>query len=136
MANVTQQKHLTAAVTGAGSGLGREIALGLAAKNYRVFGTALSPREIDDLKSASDGAVNVRPGFNGYWLQQTTDHRINDVANPDSKERTVGLGPGIQVGGQGVWFQLNGYLETDVRNCPSGVKVTMRISKAVPAKVN
>jgi NAD(P)-dependent dehydrogenase (short-subunit alcohol dehydrogenase family) len=59
MANVTQQKHLTAAVTGAGSGLGRDIALALAAKNYRVFGTALSPQEIDDLKQASDGAVSL-----------------------------------------------------------------------------
>ena len=77
---------------------------------------------------------NVRLGFNGYWLQQTTDHRINHVAIPDSTERTVGLGPGIQVGGQGVWFHLNGYLETDVRNRPSGVKVTMRISKAMPAR--
>ena len=26
---------------------------------------------------------NFRLGFNGYWLQQTTDHRINDVAVPD-----------------------------------------------------
>jgi len=58
-AGVTQQKQLTAAVTGAGSGLGRDIALGLAAKNYRVFGTALSPEEIDDLKDASDGAVSL-----------------------------------------------------------------------------
>src|SRR5580698_217984 len=49
MANVAQQKHRTAAVTGAGSGLGRDIALALAAKNYQVFGTALSHWEIDDL---------------------------------------------------------------------------------------
>jgi hypothetical protein len=49
----------------------------------------------------------------------------------DSKERTVGLGPGMQLGGQGIWFHLNGYLETDVRNRPSGVKVTLRISKAL-----
>src|SRR5579871_5682769 len=54
MANAAQPKNHTAAVTGAGSGLGRDIALGLAAKNFRVFGTALSPREIDDLKNASD----------------------------------------------------------------------------------
>jgi NAD(P)-dependent dehydrogenase (short-subunit alcohol dehydrogenase family) len=59
MANVIQHKQLTAAVTGAGSGLGRDIALGLAAKSYRVFGTALSPEEIDDLKNASDGAVSL-----------------------------------------------------------------------------
>jgi hypothetical protein len=75
---------------------------------------------------------NVRLGFNGYWLQQTTDHRINDIAVSDSKERTVGLGPGVQLGGQGIWFRLNGYLEADVRNRPSGVKVTLRISKALP----
>jgi hypothetical protein len=28
---------------------------------------------------------NVRLGFNGYWLQQVTDHRINNVAVPFSK---------------------------------------------------
>jgi NAD(P)-dependent dehydrogenase (short-subunit alcohol dehydrogenase family) len=59
MANVTQEKQLTAAVTGGGSGLGRDIALGLAVKNYRVFGTALSPQEIDDLKHASDGSISL-----------------------------------------------------------------------------
>jgi hypothetical protein len=77
---------------------------------------------------------NVRLGFNGYWLQQVTDHRINNVDVPDSRERTVGLGPGLQLGGRDIWFRLNGYLETDVRNRPSGVKVTFRISKALPAK--
>jgi hypothetical protein len=77
---------------------------------------------------------NVRLGFNGYWLQQLTDDRINggDVSN--SRERTVGLGPGIQLSGREIWFRLNGYVETDVRNRPSGVKVTFRISKAVPTK--
>jgi NAD(P)-dependent dehydrogenase (short-subunit alcohol dehydrogenase family) len=48
----------TAAITGAGSGLGREIALKLAAKSYRVFGTALSDEEVDDLSAASDGQVS------------------------------------------------------------------------------
>jgi hypothetical protein len=75
---------------------------------------------------------NVRLGFNGYWLQQATDHRINDAAVPDSKERTIGLGPGLQLGGNGIWLRVNSYLETDVRNRPSGVKVTLRISKALP----
>jgi hypothetical protein len=76
---------------------------------------------------------NMRLGFNGYWLQQLTNHEINGVAVPNSKERTVGLGPGLQLGGRDIWFRLNGYLETDVRNRPSGVKVTFRISKALPA---
>ena len=76
---------------------------------------------------------NVRLGFNGYWLQQFTNHEINGVAIPNSKERTVGLGPGIQLGGQGIWFRVNSYIETDVRNRPSGVKVTLRISKTLAA---
>ena len=40
----------SAVVTGAGGGLGRDIALGLAAKGYIVFGTALSTTEVQDLK--------------------------------------------------------------------------------------
>src|SRR5271155_628678 len=55
--NTTKQR--SAVITGAGSGLGRDIALGLAAKGYRVFGTAMSPDEIADLKNASNGAVNL-----------------------------------------------------------------------------
>jgi len=49
----------SAAVTGAGSGLGRDIALGLAAKGYRVFGTAMVSEEIADLTKASGGAVSL-----------------------------------------------------------------------------
>jgi Putative MetA-pathway of phenol degradation len=77
---------------------------------------------------------NVRLGFNGYWLQQLTNHEINGVAVRNFKERTVGLGPGIQFGGQGIWFRVNTYIETDVRNRPSGIKVTFRISKGLAAK--
>jgi NAD(P)-dependent dehydrogenase (short-subunit alcohol dehydrogenase family) len=49
----------SAAITGAGSGLGRDIALGLAAKGYLVFGTAISAAEVQDLKDASDGRVSL-----------------------------------------------------------------------------
>ena len=49
----------SAAVTGAGGGLGRDIALGLAAKGYLVFGTAMSTAEVQDLKDASGGRVNL-----------------------------------------------------------------------------
>lgn len=77
---------------------------------------------------------NVRLGFNGYWLQQLTDHRINGQDVPNSKERTVGLGPGVQFGGDNLWFRINSYLETDVRNRPAGVRVTFRISKALPIR--
>lgn len=47
------------AVTGAGGGLGRDIALGLAAKGYIVFGTAMSAVEVQDLKDASGGRVSL-----------------------------------------------------------------------------
>ena len=76
---------------------------------------------------------NVRLGFNGYWLQQVTDHKIDDADLPGSRERTIGLGPGIQLTGREMWFRLNGYIETDVHNRPSGIKVTFRISKALPS---
>jgi len=49
----------TAAITGAGGGLGRDIALGLAAKGYIVFGTAMSAGEVQDLKDASGGHVSL-----------------------------------------------------------------------------
>lgn len=47
------------AVTGAGGGLGRDIALGLAAKGYVVLGTAMSAAEVRDLTDASDGRVRL-----------------------------------------------------------------------------
>ena len=53
------QRKRSAVVTGAGSGLGRDIVLGLAAKGYRVFGTAISTDEIVDLKKVSGGAVDL-----------------------------------------------------------------------------
>ena len=53
------QSKRSAVITGAGSGLGRDIALGLAAKGYSVFGTAISSDEIADLQKASGGAANL-----------------------------------------------------------------------------
>jgi len=57
MTRVAKQKQLSAAITGAGGGLGRDIALGLAAKGYRVFGTGMASGEIADLQQASGGRV-------------------------------------------------------------------------------
>jgi len=77
---------------------------------------------------------DFRVGFNGYWLQQLTDHQINGQDVPNSKERTVGLGPGVRFGGNGLFFSVNGYIETDVRNRPEGIRVTFRISKTFPSR--
>src|SRR6202048_3678975 len=57
LASTHSQK--SAAITGAGGGLGRDIALGLAAKGYIVFGTAISAAEVQDLKEASGGRVSL-----------------------------------------------------------------------------
>ena len=59
MSSRSQQSVRSAVVTGAGAGLGRDIALGLAAKSYVVFGTAMSGLEVQDLKDASAGRVSL-----------------------------------------------------------------------------
>ena len=56
---MSQQPRRSAAVTGAGAGLGRDIALQLAAKGYTVFGTGFAPAEVEDLKEASGGRVSL-----------------------------------------------------------------------------
>src|SRR5882672_4792682 len=50
-----KQVGRSAAITGAGSGLGRDIALGLAEKGYSVFGTAMTDAEVHAL----DGRVSL-----------------------------------------------------------------------------
>ena len=59
MPSASEHPHRSAAVTGAGGGLGRDIALGLAANGYVVFGTAMSAAEVQDLKDASGGRVSL-----------------------------------------------------------------------------
>jgi NAD(P)-dependent dehydrogenase (short-subunit alcohol dehydrogenase family) len=54
-----KQAGRSVAVTGAGGGLGRDIALGLAEKGYAVFGTAMREAEVQDLKNASAGRVSL-----------------------------------------------------------------------------
>src|SRR5438067_242912 len=56
---MTSSSSRSAAITGAGGGLGRDIALGLAAKGYAVFGTAMSAVEVQNLKDASGGRVSL-----------------------------------------------------------------------------
>jgi hypothetical protein len=74
----------------------------------------------------------------GYASSELKDSngktQINGIDVLNSKESTVGLGPGLQLSGRDIWFRLNAYLETDVHDRPSGVKVTFRISKTVPTK--
>jgi NAD(P)-dependent dehydrogenase (short-subunit alcohol dehydrogenase family) len=55
----SNQSPRSVAITGAGGGLGRDIALGFAAKGYLVFGTAISAAEVDSMKEASAGRVRL-----------------------------------------------------------------------------
>jgi NAD(P)-dependent dehydrogenase (short-subunit alcohol dehydrogenase family) len=55
----SEHSRRSGVITGAGGGLGRDIALGLAAKGYVVFGTAMSATEVQDLKDASGGRVSL-----------------------------------------------------------------------------
>jgi NAD(P)-dependent dehydrogenase (short-subunit alcohol dehydrogenase family) len=59
MSSNPKQVARSAAITGAGSGLGRDIALGLVEKGYRVFGTARTEAEVQDLKNSSAGRISL-----------------------------------------------------------------------------
>jgi len=59
MSNTVELRQPTVAITGAGSGLGRAVAIKLAAKGYRVFGTARSETDAADLEKTSAGNAAV-----------------------------------------------------------------------------
>lgn len=56
---LTSRHSRAVAIHGAGSGLGRAVALGFAAKGYIVFGTAASAGEVCELKELSRGRVSL-----------------------------------------------------------------------------
>ena len=73
-----KQAARSAAITGAGSGLGRDIALGLAERGYAVFGTAITEAEVQETLSSLHGRVAARrvtpPG--ALWRPADRQSRI------------------------------------------------------------
>jgi NAD(P)-dependent dehydrogenase (short-subunit alcohol dehydrogenase family) len=59
MTTIEPNDDRSVAITGAGSGLGRELALQLDSKGYAVFGTALSDDETKELRSASNDRIRL-----------------------------------------------------------------------------
>src|SRR3954454_9395478 len=59
MTTETTHAAPSAAITGAASGLGRELSIAFATKGYRVFGTALSPEEVEEVQHATNGLARL-----------------------------------------------------------------------------
>jgi NAD(P)-dependent dehydrogenase (short-subunit alcohol dehydrogenase family) len=59
MTQTKNQRVSTVAITGAGSGLGRELAIGFSAKGFRVFGTSQSANETLEVQSQSAGSEKI-----------------------------------------------------------------------------
>jgi NAD(P)-dependent dehydrogenase (short-subunit alcohol dehydrogenase family) len=55
----TKPRGRSAAITGAGGGLGRQVALQLWKLGYQVFGTARRSSDVDEVEAASGGAVKL-----------------------------------------------------------------------------
>jgi hypothetical protein len=78
---------------------------------------------------ASEYAVtpHLRVGINGYWLDQTTDTRVNGQEVSGRRERVLGIGPGaVYSFSKEDHIFLNTYFETDVRNRPEGTRIVLR----------
>lgn len=73
----------TAAITGAGGGLGRSVALKLAEKGQRVYGTGLVDAEVDELRDASDGRVSLSvTDITDEQAARTWATRVGDEIGP------------------------------------------------------
>ncbi|WP_416425136.1 transporter [Pseudomonas sp. App30] len=60
---------------------------------------------------------NVSAGLNGYYFRQLTDDKVNGSRLEDSREKVLGLGPGLFWKirpGDGLWFNV--YQESGVEN--------------------
>ena len=106
MTTDTTHADPSVAITGAGSGLGREIAIRFADKGYRVFGTARTPQEIEDAREATHGVADLticditdEDAVRG-WAKDASD-ALGDAVLPD-RNRSSGDGDGERLPDQGL----------------------------------
>ncbi|MCA6215641.1 transporter [Ideonella sp. B7] len=78
---------------------------------------------------ATDYAITpqLRLGLAAYWLQQTTDTKVNGQSLADTKERVIGYGPGVMYSfSADDHLSFNYYTETGARNRTEGERATLR----------
>jgi NAD(P)-dependent dehydrogenase (short-subunit alcohol dehydrogenase family) len=98
--------HRSAAITGAGGGLGRAVALGLAQKGYRVYGSARNRADIAEVEAASGGNVQMD------ICDVTSEASVNDWA----RKVSAALGPdGLDILVSNAGVMTVGPLETLTR---------------------
>ena len=71
--------------------------------------------------SSYEIAKGIRPGVNGFWLQQFTDDRTNGVIVPNTRVEQLYLGPGLswEVNPENT-VNFNVYLPVSAKNVPAG----------------
>ncbi len=77
---MTNRNNKSVAITGAASGLGRQISLQMAQKGYNVFGTALSQKEIDAFIKAGK-PDNIFLTITDITKEQDVNTWVNEVSS-------------------------------------------------------
>jgi hypothetical protein len=71
---------------------------------------------------------DLRLGLNGYYLQQITEDKLDGDDQAQSKERVLGIGPGLKYTYERLALYLNAYYETAAENRPEGLRGILRLS--------
>lgn len=91
--------------------------------------TDIQPGQIYYMNYAASYGLTrgFRVGLNGYALQQITNDEFRGSDIENSKERVIGLGPGIVYTKGPLTFMVNYYREFAVRNRPEGFRLSARL---------
>ncbi|MCX8156208.1 MAG: transporter [Verrucomicrobiae bacterium] len=94
-------------------------------------GNEVQPGQALHLNFATDYELiekRLRVGFNGYYLTQITDTRLNGQNIPQRREEVIGLGPGALFSfSQNTHLFFNAYFETAAENRPEGMRFQLRL---------